>query len=58
MITQNDLLLYIKAQKALEQAQLMLQFASSHLSEVYSLGKEDTINFATGEITRASVEAE
>ncbi|GEM_PF-5195963 len=52
-ISPSDLSLFLKAQKAMEQAQTMAQFAQGHISEIYQLKPEDRVDTATGIITRA-----
>lgn len=51
-IIPSDLSLFQKAQKAMEQAQLLAQFASGHITETYKLTPQDKVDLATGIITR------
>lgn len=55
-ITPTDLALYARAQQALAQAQQTAAFIGQHLADTYQLAQQDTVNFGTGEITRAVVE--
>lgn len=52
-VSQNDMVLFAKASKAVHEAQAAMSFITGHIVETYKLGPEDSVNPATGEIIRA-----
>ena len=54
-ITLSDLALLTEAQAAVNQAQVIVQFAQSHISKTYKIVQGDSVDTDTGVITRAAV---